>query len=176
MMMYHTEPNSLLNLSPEAAEIRRQVNTLYGKIVRCEVRTKLLVELQRLKIGTPEVESLIRNLFPKTEVLFHDNNNTKTLRVKTREAIVKIVLGEKIMDSNNELRILKRKYWTKRNKLSKILGSKTIYKKIIDRIRQNGKGIRTYMVEKNTGKIKHLKNKYNTCSNTELPDNRYLLN
>ena len=167
-----SNPTSLQNLSPEAAEIRGQVNTLYGKVVRCETRTKLLIELQRLKIGTPEVESLVRSLFPKSEVQFHDNRNVKTLRIKTRETIVRVALGDKIRDSSNELRTLKRKYWSKRNKLFKILGNKSVYKRIIDRIRQNGTGIRICMMEKNTGKIDHLRSKYSNGngSTTKLPD------
>ena len=142
------------DLHPDAAKEFEETLRFKKKLVACELRVKLLRNLQEDRIGTPEVEESLRKIFSKK-----NQDWTKELRSwrGTKTKVVGLILKGKIRDSEQCLRVMKRKYLKSKQRLMNAVKSKHEARKSIVRIEEEGRKLREEVRMKHDKKRKHLR-------------------
>ena len=153
MDTFQTQTPSMTDLSSEIARKKAKTSEDYRRLVKTQMKNSLLRNLQKDGVGTPEVEETLRKLLYKSDEEFSKDYGTWW---GSREKIVKIILKDKIRESETSLRKDRRRYWTSRNSLTGAINSNSEARRVVEEIRRKGELLREKIRKRHDRKRKHL--------------------
>ena len=135
----------------------REFRTTSKKLVMCEERSKLLLDLRKKRVCLSEEEIFVQNLHSKFKIL----GAKRGVMEKQRNELVDLTLKYKIRDNNLVgIKTRKRRDYLRR-KLENEMGSKSAgWKTLIEEIKTNSSRLRAKLKSENKSKVEHLVKKF----------------
>ena len=135
----------------------RELRTVSKKLVECEEKSKMLLELRKKKVCLSEEEMFVQNLHTKFKIL----GDRRGVKERQRSELVDLTLKYKIRDNNlYGIKLRKRRDYLRR-KLENEMGSKSDgWKNLNNDIKANSSRLRARLKSNHKEKVEHLVKKF----------------